>query len=804
MAENINIKIYTEIEQKKQGHLFGVFFEDLNHAADGGLYAELIQNRSFEFNQADRNGYHGLTGWEVVERGDSVAFAHVESLDPAFPENPHYLLLEVTMDGLGGGISNEGFTGIFCQEGAQYRFSCYYRLRDSAPVPFMVRLEDEEEECLAEASFIPEEGDWNRFVCTLTAAKTTDKAKLVMFAMEPVTIAFDMVSLFPVDTFRGRENGLRKDIAQLIEDMKPKFMRFPGGCLTHMGSLNSRDRSAMYRWKNTLGPVENRPARSNNWQYNQTVGLGFYEYFLFCEDIGAEPLPVIAGGYDPHALRIAPLDKMQEWIDEALDLIEFANGEIYSKWGGLRAQMGHPESFHLKYLAIGNEEVGDDFFDRYEIMLRAIKEKYPEIQVITSAGAGSAGSEFDKGWAQAKRTDTSYVDEHFYQCPEWFIANADRYADYEVQPRAFLGEYASKGVQWKNALAEAAFMTGMEKAPGVGLACYAPMLCNLNYVNWKPDMIYFDQSRAYGSPSYYVQKLFMNYQGEALLQTEDTLVHKETSSPRLTGKIGMQTQNAIVDISDFTYTDLRSGEEIKVPAFTLSPENTLVECLDGRAEDYSISFSFIKKNGGRARNLAGSHSFCLDFARGEEGDPGKEDRLSWSIDGWQRHHSVSGYCGAHLCDMGLYLFESKLDTRYQAKLVVKNGVVQTYIDGVLYCNHRVRTSEAESLYYSAVKETDGIVIVKVVNVQDAEKQIHIELEGMRKFVSVKIAAMENFELEDTNSLEEPQKVSPTEKELPCMGNSLHYVLPGHSFAVLRFQPQEAEEYTPMEEKPAKQ
>ena len=219
----------------------------------------------------------------------------------------------------------------------------------------------------------------------------------------------------------------------------------------------------------------------------------------------------------------------------------------------------------------------------------------PEIQVINSAGAGSAGSEFEKGWAQARRTDTSFVDEHFYQCPEWFIANADRYTDYEAQPKAFLGEYASKGDQWKNALAEAAFMTGMEKAPGVGLACYAPMLCNLNYVNWKPDMIYFDQSRAYGSPSYYVQKLFMNYQGEALLRTKDTLIHREKTSPRLIGKIGMQTQNAIVEISDFTYTDLQSGEEIKVPDFTLSPENRLVECLDGRAEDYSISFSFIKE-----------------------------------------------------------------------------------------------------------------------------------------------------------------------------------------------------------------
>ena len=309
----------------------------------------------------------------------------------------------------------------------------------------------------------------------------------------PMVLDVDMVSLFPEETFRGRKNGLRKDIAELLEEMHPKFMRFPGVCLMHIGSLDPKDRSSIYRWKNTVGLVEKRPSRRNSWNYNQSMGLGYYEYFQFCEDIGAEPLPVIAAGYDPHFLRAVPMEQIQEWIDEALDLIEFANGGTETAWGALRAEMGHPEIFGLKYLGIGNEEIGEEYYERYEVMQKAIKEQHPEIQVIASAGPWCSGSEFTKGWNMARDTESGFVEEHYYQCPEWFLANMDHYENYPAEgPKAFLGEYASRGDTWKNALVEAAYMINMEKAPGVGLACYAPMLSNVDYENWHPDLIYFN------------------------------------------------------------------------------------------------------------------------------------------------------------------------------------------------------------------------------------------------------------------------------------------------------------------------
>lgn len=786
--EKINITVFTEEEKKKQGDLFGIFFEDLNHAADGGLYGELIRNRSFEFDAVDREGYHSLTAWTTVERGDSVVRAHVETTQPLNPNNRHYLVLEVLTDGEGGGIRNDGYeNGVPVKEGCDYHFSCYYRLRRGADVPLEIRLEDKEgTQCYAQNRFVPKGGEWQRYECTLKANKTDHSARLVLLAHNPVDICLDMISLFPADTFLKRKNGLRADIAVMLSDMKPRFMRFPGGCLIHIGSLNAEDRCAMYRWKKTLGPVEKRPTWRNTWRYNQTLGLGFFEYFMFCEDIGAEPLPVISAGYDPHSLRAADLSDMQEWIDEALDLIEFANGGTETTWGSVRAQMGHPESFQMKYLAIGNEEVGDAFFERYEIILEAVKEKYPEINVINSAGAGSAGSEFDKGWKQARRTQTSYVDEHFYQCPEWFIANADRYESYEPSPKAFLGEYASKNDSWKSALAEAAFMTGMEKAEGVGLACYAPMLCNVNYKNWDPNLLYFDNHRVFGTPSYYVQKLFMNHQGDVMLRTVDNMEKRKKKSPILSGQIGMSTQRACVDISEFRFMDMESGKTVELPNFMLSSENTYHPCMDTDSRNYSLSFRFRKKNGGCSDNLEGLCSFELEFAGRD-----RDNKLSWSIDGWQRHTSVTGFCQGHGADMGLYYFETELNREYEAKLVVEENIVRTYIDGVLYCDHICKSAEPDALYYSAVGENDGTVIVKAVNAEETEKEICIDLNQNvgTSWNRVLISSMEGFLPEDRNSFEEPQKVAPTEKEYKIDPEGYTFTLQGSSFAVLRFKPE---------------
>lgn len=785
IMEKINVTVYPHREQKKQGDLFGIFFEDLNHAADGGLYGELIRNRSFEFDPVDREGYHGMTAWEQVARGNSAVCAHVETREPLHPQNPHYLVFEVLTEGTGGGIRNMGFEGgIQVRSGESYFFSCFYKLQKGMDAPIEVRLESRDgERCYAKQTFQPEKGKWRQFFTALCPDGTDAGACLTLLAKQPVCIAFDMVSLFPANTFRGRRNGIRADLAKMLADMKPKFMRFPGGCLTHIGSLDADDRSGMYRWKKTVGPVEERPARRNTWNYNQSMGLGFYEYFLLCEDIGAEPLPVISAGYDPHNLRVAPLNAMQEWIDEALDLIEFANGDKNTKWGSIRAGMGHPEPFHMKYLGIGNEEVGDAYFERYEIIAAEVKRKYPEISLINSAGPGSGGSEFAKGWEQARRGMADLVDEHYYQCPEWFIANADRYQAYDTVPGAFLGEYGSCDDSWKNALAEAAFMTGLEKAEGMHLACYAPLLCNVNYQNWHPDLIYFDHTKAYGSPSYYVQKLFMQNQGTALVMAKDDIKTKPQKVPVLSGKIGMRTQNAQVEIRDFCFEGEGGIHVVKeVPDFVLSEKNNFFRCLETDCDSYTVSFRFQKRNGSLKENLEGQCSFELEFAGADD-----NNKLIWRIDGWQRLTALYGMVEGKICDLDLHLFESETGKEYEAKLVVDGNHVRTYLDGILYCEHTCKSCEPEPLYYSAVKDENQDVIVKVVNVENMEKEIDITLEqaGVDSG-TVTIFSMENFDLMDKNSFEEPEKVVPIVREDCFRGGKFQYVAGGDSLAVLIF------------------
>lgn len=786
---DVNIAVHCDREGKKQGNLFGIFFEDINHAADGGMYGELVRNRSFEFNAVDCEGYHEMTAWKVVERGDSVVQAHVETRHSLNAENPHYLVLEVITEGAGGGISNEGYgQGIPVEDKKEYFFSCWYRLFGKSAGEVEVRLEDKDGGCCyGKAVFLPETGGWKHFACKIEGCGTDYGARLTIVTRVPVRIGLDMVSLFPVHTFLGRRNGMRADIAELIRDMKPRFMRFPGGCLTHIGSLDMEDRVSMYRWKKTLGPVEERPPRRNSWNYNQTLGLGFYEYFQFCEDIGAEPLPVIAAGYDPHHLRMAPLSEMQEWVDEALDLIEFANGSPESKWGAVRADMGHPESFHMKYLAVGNEEVGDDFFVRYEIILKAVKERYPEIQVMNSAGTGAGGSVFDKGWEQARRTQTAYVDEHFYQCPEWFLANTDRYENYAAAPKAFIGEYGSKGDAWKNALMEAAFMTGLEKAEGVGLACYAPLLCHVDYKNWHPNLICYDNHRVFGTASYYVQKLFMNYQGDVLLGAEDDSVVSDVTGIDFSGKIQFVTERAHVDIKNFCYTDNETGKTERVADFSISAEEKNHFCLSASGSSYQITFQFCRRNGGLARNLEGVNSFELEFAGKDE-----ENKFTWMFDGWQRLTLVNGFVDGHCADLGLYEFESEKDRTHEAKLVVEGGRIRTYIDGKPYCDHHCKKPVPGRIYYSAVKEADGTVNVKAVNPENGERRIRITLQaGERAFSEqVRLVLMSGFSLDDRNSLENPKLVSPTELLCEWDGEAFEYRLPAYSFAVMQFRAKE--------------
>lgn len=784
MEQLIQLTVHANKTTKVIGDLFGIFIEDLNHALDGGLYAEMVQNRSFEYSAQDVPHYHALTAWEKIERGQSIVKLHVESSRPLHPANPHYLVLDAARTGFGG-VKNIGYnTGMHIRKGECYRFSCFYCLCVRKTADIRVRLESADGKiCYAEQSFRAESSEWQSVELMLTADADDRSAHLVIGCTEPVSIALDMISLFPEDTFCGRKNGLRKDLAQMLADMKPKFLRFPGGCLVHCGSLNPDDRESMYRWKKTLGPVEERPVWRNIWSHNQTLGLGFYEYFLLCEDIGAQPLPVIPGGWDPHTLRATPMEDMQEWIDEALDLIEFANGAADTPWGHIRAQMGHPEPFGMKYLAIGNEEVGDAFFERYEIMHRAVQERYPDIQLIASAGPGNGGKTFEQGWNQARVLGASFVDEHFYQSPFWFIANAHRYETYPPDgPKAFLGEYASRGDTWWNALTEGAFMLGMEKAPGLGLACYAPLFCNADYVNWTPDMIWFNNHQAYGTPSYHVQKLMMVHQGDeevAMTSSGGEVVKAIKSDVR--GEIGFVSKDTDISIENFCLLNLETGEEIHRSEIHLTPEHTELKIADVNWTSFRISFDAIRNSACDEAHYLGSKSLVLELGRK---DP--DNMIRWVIDGWMGLSSLVQIRSGEFGELTLSPIDQKKGTVQRCSLEVYGDTLTPSFDGEIYPCGMICQPDIEPLYTAASLDgATGDLIIKAINLLDKQVQADLILEAYTP-ASLEIYEMSGFAPDDVNTFDHPFKVSPR-SYCAAAKDHMRWNFQPYSLTILRFR-----------------
>ena len=515
------------IQTKKLGAeiqptMYGLFFEDINYGADGGLYAELVKNRSFEFPQ-------NLMGWKT--------FGHVTLKDDGpFERNPHYVRLAYPgHDHKRTGLENEGFFGIGVKAGEEYRFSVWARLPEGSSSE-KIRVEivkpstSAESHAFASQELTIDSKEWKKYQVILKPKLTEDKSILRIFLASKGTIDLEHVSLFPVDTWKGHENGLRKDLAQALYDIKPGVFRFPGGCIVEGTDLNTR-----YDWKKTVGPVENRPLNENRWHYTfqnrffpdyyQSYGMGFYEFFLLSEEIGSEPLPVLSCGLacqfqnnDPHAhVAVSDLDS---YIQDALDLIEFANGAVTTKWGKVRADMGHPAPFNLKFIGIGNEQWGSEYPERLEPFMKAIRKAHPEIKIIGSSGPDSEGKQFVYLWPEMKRLKADLVDEHFYRPESWFLSQGARYDNYDRKgPKVFAGEYAchGKGKKWNHfnaSLLEAAFMTGLERnADIVHMATYAPLFAHVEGWQWRPDMIWFDNLKSVRSVSYYVQQLYAHNKG---------------------------------------------------------------------------------------------------------------------------------------------------------------------------------------------------------------------------------------------------------------------------------------------------
>ena len=554
--------------------LIGIFFEDINHAADGGLYAELVQNRSFEYSPLDRGDWTPLTAWQQVARDGARGTLKLSDAAPIHPNNRQYLVVE-TLDPQGGfGLENTGYDGIPVWQGEMYDFSIFARQlfagqrwgeeRIEAPTILRVHIESQGGDLLAEASMEITNREWQRHSATLTAASSDDKARLVLMSETQGAIAIDMISLFPRKTFRNRPNGLRADLPQVIADLKPKFMRFPGGCLVHGNGLGN-----MYRWQHTIGPVEQRRSQPNIWNYHQSMGLGYFEYFQFCEDIGAKPIPVVAAGVccqnadhqGGTGQRGLPPDEMPAYIQEVLDLIEWANGPATSKWGALRAADGHPEPFGLQYLGVGNEDhITPVFRERFKMIFEALREKHPEITVIGTVGPMPDGEDFDNGWAIADELKIPLVDEHYYRPPAWFLKNLNRYDSYDRQrSHVYLGEYAAhdrrRRSTLRSALAEAAFLTGLERnADVVRLASYAPLLARHGHTQWNPNLIHFSHNRIVRTINYHVQRLFSTHSG-------DTYLTPDANTP-----------HPCADLSFSAVRDSRSGEVIlKIVNTTASP-----------------------------------------------------------------------------------------------------------------------------------------------------------------------------------------------------------------------------------------
>ncbi len=519
------------IQTKKLGAeiqptMYGLFFEDINYAADGGLYAELVINRSFEFPQ-------NFQGWKT--------FGKVElKNDGPFEKNPHYVRLSDPGHAhKRTGLDNEGFFGIGVKKDAEYRFSVWARTVGNKESRIRIELINPasmgETQAFATQHLTVNSKEWKKYQVVLKSPLTDPKAMLRIFLDSRESVDLEHISLFPVDTWKGHENGMRKDLAQALADLKPGIFRFPGGCIVEGTDLESR-----YQWKNSVGPVENRPLNENRWQYTfphrfypdyyQSYGLGFYEFFLLSEEIGSEPLPVLSCGLacqfqNDHADAHVAVNDLDPYIQDALDLIEFANGGVDTKWGKLRAEMGHPASFNLKFIGIGNEQWGPEYPERLEPFIKAIRAAYPDIKIVGSSGPNSEGDQFDYLWPEMKRLKADLVDEHFYRPEEWFLAQGARYDNYDRKgPKVFAGEYAchGKGKKWNHfnaALLEAAFMTTIERnADIVHMATYAPLFAHVEGWQWRPDMIWFDNLRSVRTCSYYVQQLYALYKGTNALK----------------------------------------------------------------------------------------------------------------------------------------------------------------------------------------------------------------------------------------------------------------------------------------------
>jgi alpha-L-arabinofuranosidase/glucose/arabinose dehydrogenase len=778
--------------------LHGVFFEDINYGADGGLYAELIQNRSFEHSDP-------RYAWSVRGPVDKARF-EITDESPLNANNPHFA--RISVDGGTGdfGLVNSGFDGITLNAGEAYLVSLYARAKANGTSALVVRLEGADGKTVAAHKFSNLRPTWQKLDAEFRSPKSIADGRLAVLVMGGGTVDVDMVSLFPRQTFQNRRNGLRRDLAQALADMKPGFFRFPGGCI-----VEGMDLANAYRWKDTIGDVAERKQNYNLWrderspQYQQTYGLGFFEYFQFCEDIGAEPVPVVNCGMSCQARRRGthvPLAELGPWIQDALDLIEFANGPVTSQWGQKRAAMGHAEPFGLEYLAVGNEQWNEEYFARYMPFYEAIKQEHPEIKIISTSGPNVSGDLYQYAWEKFRTgTPADVVDEHYYVPPRWLLENPDWYAKYDPRgPKVFVGEFAGHDGRGRRnnlraALSEAAYMTGLVRhSEIVAMASYAPLFGKFGHDQWHPNLIWFDNERAVLTPSYYVQALFSQNLPDSVLPIK---VDSDDVSTRSSGMVGVGTWNTQAEYKDVTVTapdgeilyrsDFTDPDELErwqtaggswdVRAGTLRQDSIATDVRavvgDPRWTDYTLRL--------KARKLGGDEGFLILFHTA-----GIDRPTWWNIGGWNdTSHAIqeSEFPESHV--------RGSIETGrwYDVRVELSGGTVRAYLDDELI--HFAKAGSSRQLYAAAgVDETAGEIVVEVVNPTASACDVAISLLGYGAgSADAKLITLTADTPDRENSLNDPNRVAPRGSTVSVAAEFSHTV-PPYALEVLRI-PQSA-------------
>lgn len=767
--------------------LYGVFFEEINHAGDGGLYAELVRNRSFEDGPTPE-------GWSAVERDGGKAEL---ALDPDRPLNlaqGHALRLRVSGPGEAG-VANGGFWGIAVRAGAVYRLSLFARGAPGSRLPLTAALESASGRVYARATLGTPSPTWSRFTASLRSTETDPAARLVLTTRGSGTLWLDVVSLFPAETWKGRPNGLRVDLAERVQALRPAFVRFPGGCFVEGDRLANA-----FRWKRTIGPIEERPGHSNiKWGYRSSDGLGFHEYLQWCEDLGAEPIFVINCGMacQFNTGECVPLTDLSEWVQDALDAIEYANGPVTSRWGALRAKNGHPKPFRLKYLEIGNENGWGNtlpqYEERYARFYDAIKSRYPDIRLIATT--------------RVRSRPMDILDDHYYSSPQWFWSNTGLYDRGDRNgPRIYVGEYAvtqqcGRG-NLRAALAEAAFMTGLERNSDlVTMASYAPLFVNANDRRWNPDAIVFDSNRSYGTPSYYVQKLFGEHRPDVILHSDLTVPPQPVVER---GGVGLGTWLTQAEFRDIEV--IRDGRTVYASRFgetapewrpasgewsvqdgalrqTAGGEDRrilLVEPSLADASDYTIRL--------KARKLGGAEGFLVMFRV-----RGRGDYYWWNVGGWQnREHGIEKSVGGAKMGVGPRV-PGRVETGrwYDLRIELEGPRIRCYLDGRLI--HDVTDRGARDLAAVAGRdERTGEIILKVVNGAERERAIALRIEGVGPLRPDAAGwVLTSGSMDDENTFEEPERVAPRPVSVTGVGPSFVHTFPPRSLTILRLRPQRA-------------